>query len=53
MKLAGTYDYDDEGVPAQRVNAVENGILKNFLMSRMPITELRAIPMATAAANPD
>jgi TldD protein len=38
VKLAGTYDYDDEGVPAQRVAAVEDGILKNFLMSRMPIT---------------
>jgi TldD protein len=37
VKLAGTYDFDDEGVPAQRVSAVENGILKNFLMSRMPI----------------
>jgi len=38
VKLAGFYDYDDEGVPAQRVVAVENGILRNFLMSRMPIT---------------
>jgi len=37
VRLAGYYDYDDEGVPAQRVVAVENGILKNFLMSRMPI----------------
>ncbi len=36
--LAGTYDFDDEGVPAERVVAVENGVLKNFLMSRMPIT---------------
>ena len=36
-KLAGYYDFDDEGVPAQRVVAVENGILRNFLMSRMPI----------------
>jgi len=36
-KLAGYYDYDDEGVPAQKVLAVENGVLKNFLMSRMPI----------------
>lgn len=36
-KLAGTYAYDDEGDPAQRVVAVENGILRNFLMSRMPI----------------
>jgi TldD protein len=38
IELAGSYDYDDEGVPATRVVAVENGILKNFLMSRMPIT---------------
>jgi len=37
VKLAGAYDYDDEGVPAQRVVAIENGVLKNFLMSRMPI----------------
>jgi TldD protein len=37
VKLAGHYDFDDEGVPAQRVVAVENGILRNFLMSRMPI----------------
>lgn len=37
VKLAGSYDFDDEGVPAVRVEAVENGILKNFLMSRMPI----------------
>jgi TldD protein len=36
-RLSGFYDFDDEGVPAERVNAVENGILKNFLMSRMPI----------------
>ena len=38
IKLAGTYDYDDEGVPAQRVEVITDGILKNFLMSRMPIT---------------
>jgi len=38
IKLAGHYDFDDEGVPAERVEAVENGVLKNFLMSRMPIT---------------
>ncbi len=38
IQLAGHYDFDDEGVPAERVEAVENGVLKNFLMSRMPIT---------------
>jgi TldD protein len=37
IKLAGTYAFDSEGVPAQRVEVIQNGILKNFLMSRMPI----------------
>jgi len=37
VQLAGHYDFDDEGVPAARVVAVDNGVLKNFLMSRMPI----------------
>lgn len=36
-QLAGWYDYDDEGIPANRVAVIQNGILKNFLMSRMPI----------------
>ena len=38
-KLAGSYDFDDEGVPAGRVKAVEDGVLKSFLMSRAPITD--------------
>lgn len=37
VRLAGTYDYDDEGVPARRVEVIQDGVLKNFLMSRMPI----------------
>src|SRR5439155_9138409 len=37
VKLAGTYDYDNEGSPAQRVEVIKDGVLKNFLMSRMPI----------------
>jgi TldD protein len=37
VKLAGTYDYDDEGVPAKRVEVIKDGVLENFLMSRMPI----------------
>lgn len=39
IKLAGTYEYDDEGVPAQRVEVITDGVLKNFLMSRMPIKD--------------
>ncbi len=35
--LRGYYKYDDEGVPAERVVVVENGVLKSFLTSRSPI----------------
>ncbi len=35
--LLGYYPYDDEGVPAQRVALVEDGVLKNFLLSRSPL----------------
>ena len=37
VKLAGTYQYDNEGVPAEPVEVIKDGILKSFLMSRMPI----------------
>jgi predicted Zn-dependent protease len=37
VDLNGFYRFDDDGVRAQRVTVVENGILKNFLMSRAPI----------------
>lgn len=37
IKLAGTYEYDNEGIPAQRVEVITDGVLKNFLLSRMPI----------------
>jgi TldD protein len=35
--LYGYFKYDDQGVPAQKVEVVKEGILKNFLMSRNPI----------------
>lgn len=35
--LNGFYLYDDEGVKARRVNAVVNGILSEFLLSRVPL----------------
>lgn len=35
--LVGHYKFDNEGVPAQRVTVVENGVLRNFLMGRSPI----------------
>jgi hypothetical protein len=40
--LLGNYDYDDEGVKGQRVVIVENGVLKNLLMSRRPGPEFQA-----------
>jgi len=35
--LSGTYAYDDEGQKARRVDLIQNGVLKTFLMSRLPI----------------
>ena len=35
--LSGHYDYDDEGEPAQRVDLIKDGVLDDFLMSRLPI----------------
>ncbi len=37
IDLGGWYEYDDEGMPATRVEVIKNGTLKSFLMSRMPI----------------
>jgi predicted Zn-dependent protease len=37
IDLNGWYTYDDEGIPGQKVAAVDHGILKAFLMSRSPI----------------
>jgi predicted Zn-dependent protease len=39
VPLVGHYDYDDEGVKAQRVVVVDKGILRNFLLSRSPLDE--------------
>lgn len=35
--LSGSYDYDDEGQKARRVELIQDGVLKTFLMSRLPI----------------
>lgn len=36
-QLNGFYRYDDEGVEAEKVDVVVDGVLKNFLMTRTPI----------------
>jgi TldD protein len=35
--LSGHYSYDDEGDAARRVDLIRDGVLKTFLMSRLPI----------------
>ena len=34
--LVGSYRYDNQGIAAQRVTAIDKGILKSYLMSRTP-----------------
>jgi predicted Zn-dependent protease len=38
VQLNGTYDFDSEGVAAQRTPVIENGVLKQFLLSRLPVS---------------
>jgi len=40
--LSGNYEYDDEGQKAQRVELIQDGVLKTFLMSRLPIASFSA-----------
>ncbi len=40
--LSGSYTYDDEGQKARRVNLIQDGVLKTFLMSRLPIANFAA-----------
>ena len=40
--LSGSYTYDDEGEKARRVDLIQNGVLKTFLMSRLPIASFAA-----------
>jgi len=35
--LNGSYEFDEEGMPAEKVDVVDKGVLKNFLMSRTPV----------------
>jgi len=40
--LLGHYEFDDEGVPAQRVAVIEKGTLVNYLIGREPIRDFPA-----------
>ena len=39
IDLRGYYKYDDEGIAAQDVALVDNGVLKTFLLSRSPVQD--------------
>ncbi len=41
IDLRGYYKFDDEGVPAEKVTLVDNGVLKTFLMSRSPVQDFK------------
>jgi TldD protein len=49
--LQGNYEVDDEGVKGQRVSMVENGVLKNLLMSRRPGPDFQASNGHARSAN--
>jgi predicted Zn-dependent protease len=36
-QLSGNYSYDEEGQKGERVSLIDHGVLKEFLMSRMPV----------------
>ncbi len=38
-ELNGFYAYDDEGVPAQRAEIVQDGVFQGFLMARSPLPD--------------
>ena len=40
--LSGSYEFDDEGQKARRVDLIQDGVLKTFLMSRLPIASFAA-----------
>lgn len=37
--LMGSYEFDDEGVKAEAVHVVENGVLTHYLLGRQPIRD--------------
>lgn len=46
----GTFGYDDEGVPAQNVSLVENGVLVGYLTSRETAPQIGRRSMGSARA---
>jgi TldD protein len=56
QNLIGAYQIDDQGVKAERLSLIEQGILKNLLMSRRPRKDLQhsnGHGRATTTDNPN
>ncbi|MCL2497924.1 MAG: TldD/PmbA family protein [Symbiobacteriaceae bacterium] len=47
----GTYGYDDDGIPAQRVEVITNGIFHNFISSRDTAGAVGSLSNGTARAD--
>ena len=47
----GSFGYDDEGVPAQRFDIIQNGMFRNYLMDRETATMLGKVSNGTARAE--
>lgn len=47
----GSFGYDDEGVPAQRVSVIDEGIFKNYLSSRETASELGQLSTGAMRAD--
>ncbi|HZL72903.1 MAG TPA: metallopeptidase TldD-related protein [Planctomycetota bacterium] len=41
LPLIGSYDVDEDGVRAQKVDLIEKGVLKTFCMSRIPTRHIK------------
>ncbi|HLJ90041.1 MAG TPA: metallopeptidase TldD-related protein [Candidatus Angelobacter sp.] len=37
IELSGKYEFDEEGQKSRKADLIENGVLKQFLLSRMPV----------------
>lgn len=42
VELSGYYPFDDEGTPSEAVKLIDSGVLRNFLLSRMPVKGFQA-----------
>lgn len=47
----GSFGYDDEGVPGQRVSVIDEGIFKNYLSSRETASELGQLSTGAMRAD--